>query len=404
MEHQFANATSWHAPHQIFSRATRALVCLSAFAVLAACSSSDGEKPQASGSSSAAVKDAQSLVAAAKEGVVSAKSAKEPLTVITSAPDSLGDIPAPKDPQLFSVAACQDPCGFVADSVGKIAADVDDASFVSKIGLDGMAWQQLITTAVSAKPTAIILPGVPDAAIAQELDKARTAGVKTVGVAVEETVPTGKGYDAYVSVRQDLGYPFMLTTALADSNGKANVALLLPGGDANVLGYAKEAERQFKKQCPSCTLLLKVTAFEDLVNPTALDQLTTSILNANPDINYMAFADDYYPFSAAKQAAQRLNRDVTMISQDGSTPGLQAVKAGDLKYNVGMPLDWIAYAAYDQVRRVAAGKPALPANGWGGGLHLWTSENLPSDVKNQAAATKIWRDLIPYQAAYQKAW
>ncbi|WP_418061250.1 sugar ABC transporter substrate-binding protein [Pimelobacter simplex] len=373
-------------------------------ALLAACGSSGDGKDSGAGADAETLKKAESLVAAAQEGVVSAASAKDPLAVITEVSDALVTTPDPDRPSLYSVAACEDPCGYVAENAGQLAKDVDGASFTAKVGLDGLAWQQLTTSAINTDPAAIIMPGVPDVSVLAEIDKARKADVKTVGVAVEQKAPEGKGYDAYVSVRQDIGYPFMLTTALADSGGKANVALFLPGGDSNILGYAKEAERQFKEQCPSCKLIIKVTAFEDLVDPTALDQLTTSVLNANPDIDYMAFADDYYPFSVVTQAAKRLNRDVTLISQDGSTPGLQAVKAGDLKYNVGMPLDWIAYASYDQVRRLLAGEPALPANGWGGGLHLWTKDNLPSDVSDQTEATKIWRDLIPYPAAYDEVW
>ncbi len=292
----------------------------------------------------------------------------------------------------------------MAQIVGSIAGQTDGASFVGKVSTDPQADQQLMSDAVNAKPAAIVVPGISDASLLQGTASSRAAHVKTVGIAVEQSVPSGQGYDAYVSVRQDIGYPMMLTTALADSGGNAHVAVFTASDLATVTGYVDNAKRQFLKQCSRCSVVIKAVDVAALLDPTQLDQLVTSVLNADPSINYLAFGDDYYQFAVVQQAVARLNRKVTLISQDGSSAGLQAVKAGLLKYDVGVPLEWIAYAAYDQIRRVLAGQAPLPPNGWGGGLHLWTSANLPSEVNDETGATKIWRTLVPYQAAYKAAW
>jgi ABC-type sugar transport system substrate-binding protein len=385
------------------------VIAMSLLASMAACSSSGATSgtTTSTGSTSAGgsggVAAARTVLAAATNGVVSAASINAPLAAVTTFNGPTTSSKNPGRLKIGLISSCQDPCAYVDGLVGALAQQ-HGATFTSEVGQTPQDWQQLMTNAINAHDNVIVLGGVPDAAVTQQTAAAKAAGIKTIGIAVERSVASGQGYDAYVSVRQDITYRLMLQAAIADSQGHAHVALFEPSGYATTDRYVADARSEFTKACPACSIIVQRAPGPTMADPTSLDSLVTATLNANPNVDYLLFGDDFYGFTGAQQAAFRLNRKVTMIAQDGSTPGLAAVKSGLVKYDAGAALEWIAYAAYDAIRRMVGGQASLPApNAWGGGAHLWTAANLPTALTNEAA-TNMWRSFVHYPTAYKTLW
>ncbi len=381
------------------------LAALAALTVLlCACGSSSSSSGSSStSSSSSGSSQAASILTAATKGFVTSASLSTPLQPLTQWNGPSSASPSLHGAQMIGVAACQDPCAYVGSLVGGLGQRYGANSYTGSVGAAPPNWQSLTEQAIQRHAKVILFNGVADAAVSQQVADARKAGVKTVGVAVEQTVAAGQGYDAYVSVRQDVSYRLMIQAAIASSGGKAQIALFEPAGYPSTDRYVAQAVADLHADCAACSIQVVKQAIPTLADPVQMDQLVTATLNGNPKLNYLLFGDDFYQIGAAKQAASRLGRNVTLIAQDGSTAGLQLVANGTLLYDAGVPLEWIAYAGNDAIRRVVNGQPPLPPNGWGGGAHLWTKSNLPSSLTNQAAS-QLLAGYIDYRSAYVKLW
>lgn len=382
----------------------RAGLPLMALTLLAsACGSTTSATQSPSASSGAKLAQARSIVASATDGFVTANSLASPLVALTSWNGPSGSSPKVNGIKMIGVASCQDPCAYVGDLVGTLGKQYDGDTYSGSVGQTPEDWQSLTQQAINAKPAVIVFNGVADGAVTQQVQAARAAGIKTVGISVEQTVFNGGGYDAYVSVRQDVSYRLMVQAAIAASGGTAQMAIMEPSGYASTDRYVAQAVKDVQADCPGCSVFVQREDTSAMVDPTQMDSLVTSLLNSHPKVDYILFGDDFYALSAARTAAQRLGRTVHLIAQDGSTPGLEAVKSGLIEYDAGVPLEWIAYAGYDQIRRVVSGQTPLGSNSWGGGAHLWTAGNLPSQLTN-AAASDVLNGYVDYRDAYAKLW
>jgi ABC-type sugar transport system substrate-binding protein len=347
---------------------------------------------------------AKAVLAASLRGFVSSTGPSVPLTPLKSFNGPTSDPSQPvSHAKIIGVSSCDNPCSYVGDLVGGLAKQYGNGTYTGSIGAEASNWQSLTAEAIQQRPNVILFNGVEDNTITQQVVEARHAGIKTVGVAVLPNVPSSEGYSAYVAVRQDLSYRLMVQAAIANSGGKANILLLESSGYATIDKYVKVAVADVHSGCPKCTITVVKEDNGVLAAPVAMSQLVTSELNALPSVNYILFADDFDAITAAQQAASLLHRHVTLIAQDGSTGGLELVATGALLYDVAVPLQWIAYAGFDAVRRVMNGETPLSPGGWGGGVHTFSKSNLPAKITNQSVAAML-NSYINYIGAYDALW
>jgi ABC-type sugar transport system substrate-binding protein len=349
-----------------------------------------------------AVTQARQIVAAATKGFVSATSLTAPVTALTAFNGTTTPSPKIGRIKMIGVASCVDPCEYVGSLVGTIGNGFGD-SYSGTVGSSPENWQELTAEAINKKPNVIVFNGVSDAAVTEQVAQAKAKGIKVVGISVSQTVSNAAGYNAYVSVRQDVTYRLMVDEAIATSNGTAQMAIVEPSGYPSTDTFVKNAVTQGKTDCPACSIFVQKEDTGSLVDPTQMDSIVTALLSSHPKLNYILFGDDFYALSAAQLAAQRLHRTVHLIAQDGSSTGLDAVKSGIIMADAGCALQWIAYAGYNEILRLVAGKAPIGANAWGGGAHLWTPTDLPSSITN-AAMSKVLSGFINYKAAYAKLW
>jgi hypothetical protein len=212
-------------------------------------------------------------------------------------------------------------------------------------------------------------------------------------------------YDSYTSVTGAIAARLAAAVTVADSNGHANVLHYYLAGYPSQKSQALLGDGVIKK-CKGCTLISKSLDAAKYFDPTALQAQVTADLRVNPKVNYIFLDLDSSPLSAVTAALASLGRkDVKMVSENSNAAGIALVKSGALFADAGQPIDWIAMAEFDNLRRTLAHQPYM-WDTWGGGDVLFTKANLPktSGAITDEMIAQAWDSKVHYRAAYEKLW
>jgi len=391
-----SNGRAGHGPERAATRRAVRLVPLGlAIATAAVVASS-------AGASTNAVGQARSITAAAEKGYVTSQTPSSPLFAVKKFP---GPKTAPTNAQVphnknITFIAAGVPLQYAATLQQRLTAPLGwHINYVQTPGTP-VAFANGFQQAIAQHPGAIELAGLPDATVVPQINAARAAKIKTVATAGPQLVHPG--FDAYLSVRFDAIDRVAANLAISDSNGSANVLFAIPSGytevDQNAPAFSKALAA-----CSKCKNTTKQYSIPDFLNPVTLQSNITAALNANPKINYVVDAFDQAPSQPVVNAIRKTGRKIKLILLNGSLTGLSMVANGSAIADVSVASNWIEYAEADDLRRVLAGKPPLPFNGWIGGTHVFTKANLPATITDASVARAL--DAVgPYKAAYQKLW
>ena len=152
----------------------------------------------------------------------------------------------------------------------------------------------------------------------------------------------------------------------------------------------KVAIDELAKNCSGCksTSVNTTTASAQ----TNLASLINAKLAANPDIDYLVVPQDAPPFlPSAQSGAQDAGRTgkVKIIAPGGTTLGLNAVKAGQMAYDIGQGAWYNGWAFADAAVRLLAGAPIPPGNT--GAIRVFTGGNVAGmKITDADYASSTW--------------
>lgn len=366
-------------------RPTFALAALvSLTLIVAGCGGSEpdtGSSGAPTGDSSAAVSDS--------EAIVEVDTADVPFI----GPDST---PAPESDKTIAVVVCAGAasgCVRVADGVTS-AAELLGWS-VNVLDGQGLASAQntAVQQAISQGVDGIVLVAIPSANISQAMTAARSADIPVVSVEADNTVGDS-GTDVFAEPDsgslqggKDLG-----AFVIADSGGEATVAVLHTTEFPSTVNRYEAFVEQLGT-CPTCTVADEQTyLLSSAVTDVPLQ--VSSILQANPDVNYI-FVDIGQFGALAVQAIESANKDVKVVSVDCNPDDIQSIREGGAQVACAANgLETGGYAAIDELIRAMAGEG--PSGETVVPTKLIVSSNLPDG--------DTWRGDFDPDEAYGELW
>jgi ribose transport system substrate-binding protein len=288
--------------------------------------------------------------------------------------------------------------------VSTVAQGVDEAGKVIgwKVNVyDGKATAQgrtdALNQAIASRPAAIVLGGFDATEQAATIKTATDAGIPVIGWHSGDTAGPGGGLFTNVSTDPLLVAQLAAAYAVADSNGKAGVAIFTDGQYAVAVKKAKAMEA-YIKACPTC----KVLSYQD--SPIAeADQrmpgLISNLLQKEGDkLTYLMAINGNY-FGGAQQALRAAGKNPagppkSVAAGDGDSAEFQRIRSVDFQAaTVAEPLLLEGWDIVDEVNR------ALAKTAWSGFVPapgLITKQNVPSG--NTFDPESGYRDV------YKKVW
>jgi ribose transport system substrate-binding protein len=256
---------------------------------------------------------------------------------------------------------------------------------------------QALSTALGAGADAIVTSGIDASIVSNPLQKAEDAGVPVLTILADDV---GAASDPLV---------YADITLSADYVGKAyadyalhRTACDLELGNVSLPAsiplsheVGKVTEDEVTRLCSACAVH---TIEMDVANlATGLPTQVQSMVKQHPGINYLAVGfDSAVPFVGPP--AQRINRDVTLISANGLAPNLQMIMDGGVQ-DADMsfpPNDYIGWLAVHSVLAALSGTPG-------------ENQNIPMRLIDKTNVedgdlTTLFPTYDGFQAAFEQAW
>jgi ribose transport system substrate-binding protein len=269
----------------------------------------------------------------------------------------------PKDVKLALVACAGTIAGCVAplDGAAAAAKDLGWTSTMYDGQGDPVAQNKVVTQAINAGATAILLGGIDPAQIGSALELAASKKIP-VG-SITQGIAPGNG------IAFDVGADYVRSGVIqgswivADSQGKA---VVLPTNDkefASTVAIVDSAIETVKK-CTGCAVR-DTLFFTGSQIGNGLGQQVASALQRDPDVNYVIGAFD----PAVSDMVPAINNvgigdRIKIVSNVGLTQNLQFIKDGNIQAaDVVYDNTYEGYAAVDQLIRVLTGNPLHKSDG-----------------------------------------
>jgi len=222
-------------------------------------------------------------------------------------------------------------------------------------------------TAVTQQYDGIILGTVDAAGIVPGLEAANNAGIPAIAV---DTAPAGGDFIGLVQT-DNVAASRLAGEFIAEQIGGAGKVLNLQGDLANQTGQARnEGLHEALDAHPDIQVIDQSAMW---LGPNGLS-ITENILTSDPDIVAIFAANDP-PALGAIQALKAAGRDdVVVVGFDGTEPGLQAIKDGDMAADVLQFPDAMGIIGVDLIVRHLNGEDVPERVDSGSGLA--TAENV----------------------------
>ncbi len=386
---------------KVLGRFTVASLAIVTMVGMSACSSESvsGDAPASSESASpsndyASIIPDGDIVAFSKELVANSLNASEGFTPPSDGPEA--QKPGAKIAYVGS--------DLTNGGVNAVAVGLQEAAAVMGWTVDvydGKASAQgrtaAISQAIAAKSDAIILGGSDPKESASSIEEATAAGIPVLGWHAGENTGPGNGLVTNVSTDPLKVSQMAAAFAVADSDGKAGVAIFTDGQYAIAVKKA-EAMQAYIQACETCEVL----SYND--SPIAdansrMPGLISNMLQKDGDkLTYLLAINGNY-FGGAQQALRAAGKDPagppkSVAAGDGDPAEFQRIRNVDYQAaTVAEPLLLEAWQLIDETNRAFAGvdpSTFVPAPG------LITADNVPSgDVFDPASGyrdvyTKVW--------------
>lgn len=263
-------------------------------------------------------------------------------------------------------------------------------------------WINGMNQAISRKVDLIILQAGIDAAVLQpQLKAAKAAGIPVINTHLyDESAPVPPNITALVPAAFNRGARLEADWVIADTNGKANVLMILSREIVPSNGIVASWQDEFKKHCPGC----KVSKVVNVPVPkwaSGIQSEVQSALTADPTINYiMPTYDSMNQFVVPGIVAVGKIGKVHAVGYNGTPFVLKMMQDQDVvRVNISENLEWIAWANIDQAMRVMLGLKPLKTEKMA--MRVFTRAN----VKEAGVPPVVNKGLgNAYIAGYEKLW
>jgi len=254
-------------------------------------------------------------------------------------------------------------------------------------------------TALNANPDAIVSVAIPESVAQTFIAQAHAKKIKVVGITVTpEHISNPNGhYDSYASFREDEHALMEALWVIADSNGTAKIGFEWDPGYPFLVNELA-LEKKIFAQCSGCKIVTTVyRSFAAAADATRVQQLTTSLLQQHPDIQYILLPYGLNAVAVAT-AAKDLGRNVKVVSKNADPDNVAGVAKGVLAEEAGSSTEWSGWAAIDDVVRLLDGIKPLGLAAHNVPLHFFVPSNAP------ASGQYDYGKNFDFRAAYLKLW
>lgn len=258
-----------------------------------------------------------------------------------------------------------------------------------------------VNQAIGASAAAIVTDSIPYGMAANAFDAARAKNIPVLNT--DQIADDQHPADKTLAYLTGPGTQMQVQAAdwiIADSGGNAGVVLERSTDNPSTQAYVAGAVKEFKDKCPGCkTSTYDITASNyPLVAPS-----TSSAILSRPDAKYLMVAFDAFlqpTLGGVQQSGKAGTLSVT--STAALLSGLQSVKSGQLKAEVGQDLAFQGWCEADAVFRLLAGQSVpeydIPTR-------LFTSANLGSiDLTADAEASGAWFGPTDFPKEFAAVW
>jgi ribose transport system substrate-binding protein len=266
---------------------------------------------------------------------------------------------------------------------------------------DGKATAQgrtdALNQAVAGKPAAIIAGGFDATEQSAAIATAKSANIPVIGWHAAAAAGPGDGLFTNVTTDPLVVSQLAAAYAVADSNGKAGVAIFTDG-QYQIAVEKAQAMKAYIEACPGC----KVLSYQD--SPIAeADQrmpgIISNLLQQNGDkLTYLLAINGNY-FGGAQSALRDAGKNPagppkSVAAGDGDSAEFQRIRSVDYQAaTVAEPLILQGWQLVDEVNRALAGQSP---SGFVAAPGLITKQNVPSgDVFDPASG---------YRDVFKKVW
>jgi ribose transport system substrate-binding protein len=382
-------SSSRAAGRRIFSSASLAAWMVALGVVLAACGSDSSSDAPSGGTS----QGGGAIVAEAKAAVERAQVPVAEFTGPKSGPKAV----AGKKVMILSCAQAS-ACSLVAGGAAEAARALGwDAQIVDGKG-DPKTYDAAIENAVTAKVDGIIDIAVPPDLVASALRDTKAAGIPVINAS--EFLRETPGIFGNANPPWVKEGTIVADWLIADSGGEAKVVIFtdseFPGVTSRLDAVAKRLE-----DCPGCEVLATTNlSINDITSPR-MSQVTRAAVNRfGPELKYIVSpydAADAFIVPALRAAGRT---DVKIIGGAGGPQQMQFCRDGSVAAITVDSVEWMGWAAADQLNRAFAGEPPAAEN-----------NEVPTflalkDTCDRVPEGKRGEDLIEvdYRGAYKRLW
>jgi ribose transport system substrate-binding protein len=378
------------------ARASGVLALGASLIVLSACGSDDSSDSDSAASGAAQTSTASGgndEVAAAKASVEKYKADK----------DFVGPGSGPEGVKNKSITVIA--CPLANEGCTKAAKAVKDAGSLLgwKVNIvDGQGSPQASTAAmkqaIAAKTEGIALVAIDKEMVSGALPAAQKAKIPVVSFADNNVA--GDGPDnvfAVVNLDADVLGTMIADWVVADSNGKANVAMF-NAPELSTIQQRYDASKKVIDACGDCKVSVTQN-FQLATSATQLPLLTTNVLTKHPDVDYLWDPSGGLGSLQATAVDQSASKGkVKTVTFDCVSTNLKQIRAGNssLVACAGTGEEQSGFAIVDQLNRAFAGEPRAQ-EGDTIPFHLIDKANAPEpDVG--------WPGDPGFEEGYKKIW
>jgi ribose transport system substrate-binding protein len=374
---------------------------VAAAALLAACGSTQSSQATAANAGGSSSGSSSSTLAAAQAAI--AQAMKPPIwNGPTSSPPIAKNRFVVAIPCSEAAAGCARPAAAflqAAKFLGWKTLLIDPAGDPNKL-------QAAFYQAHQLGAAGIFAPGASISQVRAVVPQLRKAGMALVTMTgpLSGNMPSPTGWSANIAHYVDYMPKVLAAYVAVHSGGKGNVLVIDDSEYPEIHRMALNFENDLKRYCSGCSVDQYVD-FSIVDISTTLPQRVKAVLQSHPEINWIDAPYDFSAYSVVPAIDEiGLRGKVHLVSWDGNPENFQFIRTGNVDTATdARSLEWIGYAAADQMNRIFNHKPTLITPGTTGegdenyGVQLLDQSNLPS-------TNAVWNPGVDFRGKYEAIW
>jgi len=322
-----------------------------------------------------------------------AEEALQPITEFTGPTEGPAAFPDAKVMLIacgFAAEGCKGPADSAVEAAEALGWDltVIDGQF------DPQIYNRSIAQAIDQGYDAIMLGSISASAVAENLKKAREAGI-VIGSwdGGNESSETGVNFEVDQPLEQQ-GVN-VANYMVWKNDGQAN-ALILRNPEFNVVTAWSDGAAKVFNECSSCQVV-REDQFTAGDAATRLPTLVTQALRENSSINTVIGGYDAALLTTipALESAN-LNEQALVAGFNGIPPFIEFIREGRAAVTSAVPLKWGMWAGFDNINRLLNGEDIVKQNI---PTRIIAEENIDDIPPNSQ-----WEGDVDYQAEFKKIW